>query len=67
MRRATRSKNPPVALQIEVKFGRVGDLTINDRARRTITTPVSLSLVLREEPNMMSFADNDDGDGRFDL
>jgi hypothetical protein len=67
MRRATRSKEPPVALQIEVKFGRMGNLTINNSARRTITTPVCLSLVLREEPNMMSFADNDNGDGRFDL
>lgn len=67
MRRATRSKEPPVALQIEVKFGRMGDLTINDSARRTVTTPVRISLVLREEPNMMSFADNNDGDGRFNI
>jgi len=67
MGRTARSEETTMALEIEVEFGRVGDLTINDRACWAVATPVRLPLVLREEPNVMSLADDDDGDGRFDV
>lgn len=56
-----------MALQIEVEFGRMDDFTINDSACRAVTTSVGLSLILREEPNMVSFPHDDDSDGRFDI
>jgi hypothetical protein len=56
-----------MALQIKVKFGWMGDLTINDSTRWTITTPVRILPVFGEEPNMVSFTDNDDGNGRLNF
>jgi hypothetical protein len=56
-----------MALQIEVEFGRMGDFTINDSACRAVTTSVGLSLILREESNMVPFPYDNDSDGRFNI
>lgn len=56
-----------MALKIEVELGRVCNFAIDDGTRWTIATAVSLPWVLREESDMMAFADNDNCDGWFDV
>lgn len=57
-------KEASVALEIEIKLCGVRNVTIDDSARRTVTTPISLALSHREEADVVPFADNDDGDFR---
>ena len=50
-----------MALQVEVKLGRVNDVPIHDGAGWTIPTPIRI-LRRREEPDVVTFSNNNDGD-----
>jgi hypothetical protein len=67
MRGATRPQKTTVALEIEVKLGRMGNLTIDDSARWAVTTPVGIPGVLWEESDVMPLANNNHGDSWFDF
>jgi hypothetical protein len=45
----------------------VGNFAINDGSSGTIAAPVCIPVVLREEPNVVTFADDNNGDSRIDL
>ena len=45
----------------------MGNNLIDDRSRRTVPTPVSVSRLLWEEANMMPFRNDDDGNFGVDL
>ena len=62
MSRTARPEETSMALEIKVELGGMGDLTINNRACRAVTTPVGLPRVLGKESNVMPFTDDDDGD-----
>jgi hypothetical protein len=43
------------------------NLAVNHGSSRAVTTPVGISIVLWEEPNVVSFANNDDRYRRLDI
>ena len=57
------AQKAPVALEIEVELGRVRNFSVNDSSSSAIATAVRLGcfLVLREKSNVMSFANDNDG------
>ena len=65
MRWPTSSQQATVTLQIEIEFGWVRNLAIDHGAGRAITTPISGLGVLREEPDVVALANNNQGDLRF--
>ena len=63
----TRStKETGMGLEVEVELDRVGDVGIDHCSGPAVSAPVALPL-LREEANVVAFADHDDGDERFYL
>ena len=50
-----------MALQVEIEFGRVNHVTIHDGAGWAIPAPIR-DVALREETNVMSFSNDNDGD-----
>jgi len=61
MRRAGRSEQSCMGLEIEIKFGRRYDVSVHDSTGRAISATISISR-LREEAYMMTLADNDERD-----
>ena len=53
-----------MTLQIEIEFGRMNHVTIHDGASRAISAPIC-DARRREETNVMTFSDNNDGDLRI--
>lgn len=45
----------------------MGNNLVDDRSRRAVAALVGIPLLLREETNMMSFCNDDDGDLGVDL
>jgi hypothetical protein len=45
----------------------VADFPINYRSRWAVASPVRITLVLREEPDVVPLADNDHGDRWVDV
>lgn len=62
MRWSTRPEKTTVTLQIEVKLRGVSHLAVDHCASWAISAPVSITWVLGEEPDVVSFSDNNDGD-----
>jgi hypothetical protein len=56
-----------MGLQVEVELDRMSDVRVDDGAGNAVARAVAFSLVLREEPNVMTFADHDDSDLRVDV
>lgn len=50
---ATGSEKSSVALKIKVKLGRMCHLAIDDRPSWTVTALITISFILREEPEEM--------------
>lgn len=59
MCRPTSSKKTRVALKIKVELGRMDNVGVDGRACRTVPGPIRLAL--REEPDVVALADDDDG------
>jgi len=66
MTRATRSKNSGMALKDKIKVGRVGNSSVDDRSRRSVSTLVC-NIGRREHLIVVPFSDNDQGDLGPDL
>lgn len=49
-------------LKVEIKLDGVGDRLVHYKPSRAVPTLVAISRVLREEPNMVSLADDDNCD-----
>lgn len=60
MRRPTCTQETTVTLEVEVEFCRICDISINNRACRTISRLVGFIWPDGEEPDMMTFADHKD-------
>ena len=53
-----------MTLQIEVELHGISHLAVNYCTGWTISTPVSVSFILREEPDVVPFSDDNNGDLR---
>ena len=53
-----------VALQIEVELRGISHLAVDHCASWTVSTLVSVSSILREEPDVVTFSDDNNGDLR---
>lgn len=51
-----------VSLEVVVKLGRVTDVAVDDRARKTVLAPVLIFLALREDANVVALPDHNDRD-----
>lgn len=49
MGRATGTQEPSVTLEVEVKFGGVGNFPVNNGTSRAVAASVTISFRLREE------------------
>jgi hypothetical protein len=65
--RARGTEQTTMGLQVEVELDRMSDVRVDDGAGNAVARAVAFSLVLREEPNVMTFADHDDSDLRVDV
>ena len=63
---ARSTKETGMGLEVEIELHRVGDVGIDHCSGPAVSAPVALPL-LREEANVVAFADHDDGDERFYL
>jgi len=63
----TCSEKATVALQIEVKFGGMSNVAIDDSACWAVTTPIGVPMILWEKSNVMPLANDNDRDSGFDL
>jgi hypothetical protein len=63
MGRTAGTEQSTVTLQIKVKFDRIDNIAVDDCASRAISALITLVLRLREEENMVTFANNDKRDG----
>ena len=64
MRWSARPEKTAMALQIEVKLHRISHLAVDHCACWTVSAPVSVSVMLREKPDVVTFSDDDKGDFR---
>ena len=58
MRRSTRTKQPRVALQVEVELGGVGDVPVDDGAGSAIAALVGEGLASGEEADVVTLEGN---------
>ncbi len=56
-----------MALKEEIKLNWVSDVSVNNCPGRTVSTPVCIIRILWEKPGVVSFPNNDHGDGGVDL
>jgi hypothetical protein len=56
VRGATCPKQATMRLQVPVELYRMGDFRIDDGSRGAVARPISITLVLREEPEVMSLS-----------
>ena len=57
----TSAQKAPMALEIEVELSRVRNFLVNNSSSFAVATAVGSFLVLREKSNVMSFANDNDG------
>jgi len=66
MTRARRAVETSVRLQVEIEIRRVHDVRVNDCAGRAVATAVGAPVASREHTDMVTLADDDEGERRRD-
>ena len=64
MCRSTRAQKTPMTLKIKVELRRISYLAVYHCSSWTVSALVSVSSILREEPDVVTFSDDNDGDLR---
>jgi hypothetical protein len=63
---STGTEDSSVTQEVEVKFDRVNDITVDNSAGDAISASVTLIFLSREEANVVPLPDNDESDSGFD-